>query len=122
MQRKSIITKYTDNSVFSGTPTNTLHHCIFGNGMRKLADEDKLTIPLTDAEHNMSINGSIYQLHGNPVAEKLSKMLGQMAFEKNYLAEKLTNVNRDGLDEQTVEEWSDEAREAFRNRYGISYL
>ena len=122
MKKKSIVTNFTENSIFSGTPTNTMHHLIFGNGMRKLADEDMLIVPVMDSEHNMSSVGSIFQIHGNPVAEKLSKMLGQMAWEKNYLAKKLARINDDGLDIQSIEEWSDEAREEFRKRYGVSYL
>ena len=52
----------------------------------------------------------------------LSKIAGQLAFERVFLAKKLANVNKDGLDEQTVDEWLEEAREAFRKRYGRSYL
>ena len=48
-------------------------------------------------------------------AEKLSKMLGQLAYEKEYYRSILESV--DGL-----EEGEDPAREKFRRRYGISYL
>ena len=122
MKKKSIVTNFTEFSVFSGTPTNTMHHLIFGTSLRRLADEDMLVIPVTDSEHNMSSQGNEYQIHHNPVDEKLSKMLGQMAWEKNYLAKKLARVNEDGLDIQTIEEWSDEARNEFRKRYGVSFL
>lgn len=108
---KSIITNYEEYSVFSGTPRECVHHCIFGNGLRKLADEDGVWIPLLNREHNASSKGTIYQIHGNPSAEKLSKMLGQMAWEKNYVCTQFPFV---GL--------SEEAREAFRKRYGISFL
>lgn len=83
---------------------------------------DGLWLPLTDKEHNMSSHGTINQIHGNPAAEKLSKMLGQVAWEKDYLAKKLANVNKNGLDNQTVDEWYEESREAFRSRYGESFL
>ena len=119
---KSIVTNYTDISAISASPAEAKHHLVFGSGFRGLADQDGLWIPLTNAEHNLSSKGTINQLHGNPIAESLSKMLGQMAYEKHYLAEKLSRVNEDGLDDMTVEEWSDEAREAFRKRYGVSYL
>lgn len=119
---KSIVTNYEQYSAFSGRPAECTHHLLFGGAIRKLADEDNLTIGLTNAEHNMSSKGTINQIHGNPAAESLSKIAGQLAWERVYLAKKLANVNKDGLDEQTVEEWLDEAREAFRKRYGKSFL
>lgn len=108
---KSILTKYEDYSVFSGAPTQTIHHLIFGNGMRQLADNYGLTIPLTNKEHNLSSKGTIYQIHGNPPAEKLSKMLGQVAFEKEYYRKLVCGKND-----------VDPAREEFRKIFGKSYL
>ena len=111
LTRKSIITKYDDISAFSGAPKECDHHVIFGRGVRDLAEQDGLWIPLTNFEHNMSNKGTIYQIHDNPAAEKLSKMLGQMAWEKHWIAERYSVPFSD------IEE---EAREAFRNRYGQS--
>lgn len=70
----------------------------------------------------MSSKGTTNHIHGNSAAEKLSKMLGQVAFEKDYLAKKLVNTNRNGLDNKSVDEWYDEAREAFRKEFGESFL
>lgn len=117
MDRHSILTDYEDISVFSGSPAQCIHHLIRGRGLRELADADGLYIPLTNSEHNMSSNGKTYQIHDNAVAEKLSKMLGQKAWEENYLADKLAKIT-----EETNEEWRAEAREAFRRRYGQCYL
>ena len=104
--KESIITDYMDISAFSGRPTEHIHHCIFGSGLRKLADEDLLVLPLTASEHNM---GSPTEcIHGNTAAEKLSKMVGQLAWEKHYMA-------TTGCPEFV-------AREAFRKRYQISFL
>ena len=110
---KSIITKFENISAFSGSPAECNHHLIFGNGLRDLADTDGIWIPLTNKEHNMSSKGTIYQIHSNPAAEKLSKMLGQMAWEKKYIIDKY---------ELPFEGINDEAREAFIARYGKSYL
>lgn len=105
---KSIVTKYTEISAFSTNPKECDHHLIYGSGLRKLADQDGLILPLTNREHN---TGAIPErIHDNPAAEKLSKMLGQVAWEKEYYRTKWN----DGVDDQ--------AREAFRKRYGISYL
>lgn len=112
---KSIVTEYTELSAFSASPRECDHHLIFGNGLRKLADEDGLTIPLTNKEHNMGQNTE--QIHGNQAAEKLSKMLGQEAWEAYHLSKILTEIK-----DVTPEEIRAEAREAFRKRYGISYL
>lgn len=94
---KSIVTKHTDICYFCQKPKECEHHLIFGNGQRKLSEEDGLKIPLCHKHHNM---GSVTErIHGNPMAEKLSKMLGQAIWEKHY-----------------------GDRESFRKRYGKSYL
>lgn len=105
---KSIVTEYTNISAFSQNPRECDHHLIFGSGLRKLADEDGLTIPLTNKEHNLGKDTE--KIHENQAAEKLSKMLGQLAYEKEFYKKAL------GAGEE------DPAREAFRKRYGISYL
>lgn len=105
---KSIVTEYTNISAFSQNPRECDHHLIFGSGLRKLADEDGLIIPLTNREHNLG--NDTEKIHGNQAAEKLSKMVGQLAYEKEFYKKAL------GAGEE------DPAREAFRKRYGISYL
>lgn len=106
---KSILTEYLEISAFSGRPAECVHHCIYGQGLRMLADEDKLLLPLTNSEHNMSSKGTINQIHGNSAAEKLSKIAGQLAYEKEYYRRK-------------CKEEGDPARESFLKRYGCSYL
>lgn len=113
---KSIVTEYDNISTFSGTPAECTHHLIFGRGLRELADEDGLVIYLTNSEHNMSPHGQRYQVHENPPAEALSRMVGQLAWEKEYIANELTKTT--GLKEIMYKE----AREEFRKRYGRSYL
>lgn len=121
---KSILTKYENLSAFSGAPATCHHHLVYGRygALRDKAENFGLWIPLTDSEHNMSSKGNINQIHGNPAAEKLSKMLGEVAWERQYLAKKLADVNKDGLDEKSVEEWIDEAREAFRKEFGECFI
>lgn len=110
---KNIVTEYTELSAFSARPKECDHHLIFGNGLRKLADEDGLILPLTNREHN---TGTLSErIHENQAAEKLSKMLGQTVWESQYLAEALEQITGDN-------DYRDKARRAFRNRYGISYL
>ena len=113
---QSIVTEYTDISAFSGAPAECRHHLCFGRGIRELAEQDGLWIPLTNAEHNMSPNGQRYQIHENPPAEALSRMLGQVAWEKEYIANELSAT------ESLKAILYKEAREEFRKRYGISYL
>jgi len=71
------------------------HHLIFGMGLRELADQDGLTIPLCNDCHTTGRD----RIHGNVAAERLSKMLGQALWESKY-----------------------GDREQFRERYGRSYL
>ena len=102
---RSILTEYQYNCAITGRTSECEHHLIFGKGMRNLAEEDGLKLPLTNDVHNMA--GGKNQLHDNPVAEALSKMLGQVAWEKQKIIE--------GHDPNLV-------REEFRKRYGKSYL
>lgn len=119
---RSIITKYENYSVFSGTPKECDHHLVFGKfgAWRNLSEKFGLKIPLLNKEHNLSDKGTINQIHGNPAAEHLSKMLGQVAYEERYLAEKLATENHPGY--QSAEDWMTEAREDFRRIFGESFL
>lgn len=110
---KSKVTAFSEYSAFSGTPAECQHHLIFGNGLHKLADQDGLTIGLLNKEHNMSSNGTVNQLHNNPPAEKLSKMLGQAIWERNYW------IDKSGID---FDKAQGECRAAFMCRYGRSFL
>ena len=95
--------RYKDYCFFCGTPvTNGEHHLLFGRS-RKLAEEDGLKVPTCDNCH--LIGKLLERIHDNPMAEKLSKMLGQAFYERNECAKGAT---------------IDEAREKFRRRYGFS--
>ena len=107
---KSIVTKYEKYSVFSGAPKECDHHLIPGTGMRELSERYGLKIPLLNSEHNASSKGTIYQIHGNPAAEHLSKIAGQLAFEKEYYRKCMFDSN------------DDPAREEFRKLFGKSFL
>ena len=104
---KSIVTKYIKYCAFCGKPTEAEHHLIFGRGMRELAEEDGLKLPACNSCHNMGTK--LERIHENSMAEKLSKMLGQLAWEKEYY-------------KSLTDEEDDIAREAFQKRYKRSYL
>lgn len=106
MKPKSIVTKYTDICFSCNRPCSTEHHLLFGNGMRALADKDRVTLPACDQCH---VTGELLRrIHDNPMAEKLSRIAGQLAWEKHCIAQS-------GCSE-------DEARERFRQRYRESFL
>lgn len=95
--KKGIVTEYKNVCFFCGAPAECEHHLIFGNGNRDLSDKDGLKVPSCNKCHN---TGSISErIHDNPMAEKLSKMLGQAIYELKI-----------------------DDRETFRRRYGKSYL
>lgn len=104
MMKKGIITEYDDYCLFCGRPVEAKHHLI-GGPNRKKAEEDGLKIPCCNNCHN--VGDVLTRIHGNPMAEVMSKMMGQLAWEKRAVAGGKTEK---------------EAREAFRSRYGISYL
>lgn len=99
------VTEYNDYCLFCGKPTEAKHHLVYGKGNRALAEKDGLTIPCCNNCHN--IGEVLNRIHDNPMAEVLSKMMGQLAWEKGAVAT--------GMKEE-------KAREAFRARYGESYL
>ena len=88
---KSIVTEHETMCFFCVRPAECEHHLLFGNGIRELAEQDGLKV------HNMG--EPLERVQDNPMAEKLSKILGQAVYEA-----KIGN------------------REEFRARYGKSYL
>ena len=102
----NILTKYTGFCMFCGKPTTEEHHFCFGRGIRELADKDGIKGNVCRNCHTTGWPVSS-RIHDNPMAEKLSKIVGQLAWEKHAVAGGMTE---------------DEAREAFRKRYGVSYL
>lgn len=94
---RGIVTEYKNICFFCGRIAEAEHHLLFGTGIRRLAEEDGIKVPICNNCHNMGAGTE--RIHGNIMAEKLSKMLGQAIFE-----------NKLGT------------REDFRKRYGKSYL
>lgn len=94
---KGIATDYNTICFFCGRQKESEHHLLFGNGIRELAEKDGLKIPTCNRCHNMGPTKE--RIHGNPMAEKLSKILGQVIYEKEL-----------------------GTREEFIKRYGKSYL
>lgn len=76
---KGIVTEYTTICFFCGRPAECEHHLLFGNGTRELAEKDGIKVPSCHRCHNLGpVNERV---HDNPMAEKLSKMLGQAIYE-----------------------------------------
>ena len=75
--------------IFCGKQTNTKHHLIFGVSLRKLADQDGLWVVCCDDCHNLATKPHD-RIHGNSMAEKLSKMLGQALWEMNEVSKSLS--------------------------------
>lgn len=98
--------KYTGYCAFCGKPllNITEHHLLFGSDRNK-AEDDGIKLPVCDDCH--TLNKVSCRIHGNVMAEKLSKMLGQMAFEKEMA---LKGCSRE------------ECRELFMRRYKKSFL
>lgn len=93
-----MITEYEDYCILCNKPRTAIHHCVFGVGRRNLADEDGLTMPLCDSCHKAIHQGKM---------QTLSKIIGQLLYERNKCAEGMT---------------AEEARLSFRRRYFESYL
>ncbi len=101
----SIITDVKDYCFFCGRTEDCDHHFIFGSGKRPLSEEDGLKVPICNKCHTM---GKIDErIHDNTMAMKMSKIIGQLAWERKTIASGIS---------------PDCARELFRKRYGKSYL
>ena len=107
MGSKSVIVDNEHWSAINGERAEARHHLIFGTGLRQLAEEDGLWIPLTNDEH--TTGELIRRVHDNPMAESLSKIAGQLAWESEYYR-------------KVAQCAQFSARRAFRLRYGKSYL
>lgn len=94
-----MITKYQDYCLICGKPRTDIHHLVFGNAKRRLADEDELTMPLCREHHEA--------MHNDKAMQVMSHIAGQLLYERNYCAAGST---------------PEDAREHFRYRYGTSYL
>lgn len=107
MGSRSVIVDNEAWSAICGERAEARHHLIFGNGKRDLAEEDGIWIPLTNDEH--TTGELIRRVHDNPMAESLSKIAGQLAWESEYYR-------------KVAQCAQFSARRAFRLRYGKSYL
>ena len=101
---ESLLTKYTKNCIICGSPNVEEHHLLYGISKRRIADKDRIVLPLCQMHHDMSLAASV---HLNPAVAVWSKICGQLAWEMEAVADGATK---------------EEARERFRKRYGRSYL
>ena len=114
---ESVITKYDNICLICDGKAEHKHHAISGRGKRNLAEECGLFCYLCAKDHNMFQGqrpaGWSCDVHHCPKLERLMKCVGQLAYEKSWLIEKYS---------LPFTEDSDEAREAFRRKFGESYL
>lgn len=80
------------------------HHLICGTSGRSFSDKYGLIIPICAICHK--------QLHESGVSVRLSKMLGQAIWEKDYYKDLWHQLNRG----------EDEARDRFRELAPMSYM
>ena len=122
----SILTDNMDYCIICNRPKQATHHLLSGIANRRLSDQDKVIVPLCYDHHCGK-----YGIHTVREVEVLGKIIGQIAWEKNYILNLLVemilkkNGVKDNLKETRSEEWhriNDEAREAFRSRYGKSFI
>ena len=115
---ESIVTKYKEICFFCSRQSEGEHHLLFGIACREKCDEDGLKVPICNNCHNM---GDVKRrIHDNPMAEKLSKMLGQALWEKEWILKDAIHDKDDEKEAQRIEQQV--ARKEFQKRYGKSYL
>lgn len=98
--------EYAEYDIIDGSPNAERHH-VFGGANRDLSDEDGLWIPLSSKHHRGKLS-----VHMNKEIGALMHIIGQLAWERKWYKDKIKSL----IDKD------DPAREAFRRRYGRSYL
>ena len=117
-KNKSKVTEHSEICIFCGRQAECEHHLIFGIAQREKADQDGLVVPSCNDCHNLG--KLLSRVHENPMAEKLSKMLGQAMWERNWILK--DSIHYDDGDEEAHDLESRIARKEFMRRYGRSYL
>lgn len=98
------ITEYMDCCLICGRPA-AWHHVLHGHRWRHLADEDGLVVPLCPEHHQYSDVAA----HTNHTVDVLLEIIGQLAYERNLLAEGKAQSVKD-------------AQLKFMERYGKNFL
>ena len=113
-----ILTKHKEICFICGRQSEAEHHLIFGTAGRELSEKDGLKAPICNNCHNM---GNVtMRIHGNPMAERMSKIIGQLAWERQWILKDAVH-DKDG-DEEAQDLESRIARKEFMRRYGRSNL
>lgn len=113
---RSIVTDDMEHCLISGAPEPVWHHLLEGTGCRHISNDDGLVIPLKPMLHNEPM--SLERMHPRPkcaihfcpALSRMSHMLAQLAWERQYL------INKFG------KQYGEEARNAFLRRYGKKFL
>lgn len=115
---KGIVTDYPEICFICGRPSEAEHHLVFGTAGRELSEKDGLKVPVCNNCHNMG--EILMRIHGNPMAERMSKIIGQLAWEKEYALQKADEfariIDADREEGEVKQIIHKAARETFRKR------
>lgn len=114
---KGIVTQHETICFICGRQAEAEHHLIFGTAGRELSEKDGLKVPVCNNCHNMG--QKLCRIHENPMAERMSKMIGQLAWEREWLLKNTVTINSKG---QMAKVEGNVVRSQFMKRYGRSYL
>lgn len=115
---KSIVTEHDTICFICGRAAEAEHHLIFGTAGRELSEKDGLKVPICNNCHNMG--EKIKRIHDNPMAERMSKIIGQLAWERQWILKDAVHDPDGETEAQALE--GRIARKEFMRRYGMSYL
>lgn len=127
MKKKSIVTEDMRHCLICNRIADAVHHLLSGS-QRGCADRDGLIVALCNEDHNIFEDsnprlsdgrikplGQSCDFHHCRKMELLGKMIGQLAWEKNFYKELCLKHN-------VLYEDHDYARDAFLRAYGKKYL
>ena len=114
---KGIVTQHETICFICGRRAEAEHHLIFGTAGRELSEKDGLKVPVCNNCHNMG--QKLCRIHENPMAERMSKMIGQLAWEREWLLKNTVTINSKG---QMAKGEGNVVRSQFMKRYSRSYL
>ena len=97
---KSTVTDINEYCFFCGGYAHGEHHLVFGTNGRKFAEKYGLKVPICARCHTSS-EYLCDRIHDNPMAESLSKMLGQAIWERDRALE---GIKKDEIRQRFIKE------------------
>ena len=117
--------RFADYDIIDGSYPVERHHIFEGVADRKLSDRDGLWVSLSKEHHTAGKKpkaGTNCDAHSCKIFGTLLHMIGQLAWERDYLSERAALLSGISAGFISAEDLKKESREQFMKVYGKNYL